>query len=60
MPPTRPCFAPAAYERSTAAGKPLPAFWLLLAVVLATVLVVAALTAVPARLGGRRPVTEAL
>ncbi|WP_211370089.1 FtsX-like permease family protein [Nonomuraea turkmeniaca] len=38
----------------------LPALWQLLAVVLATVLVVAALTALPARLGGRRPVTEAL
>jgi putative ABC transport system permease protein len=38
----------------------LPSLWQLLAVVLATVLVVAALTAVPARLGGRRPVTEAL
>ncbi|GAA0385534.1 hypothetical protein GCM10009530_40580 [Microbispora corallina] len=38
----------------------LPSLWQLLTVVLATVLVVAALTAVPARLGGRRPVTEAL
>jgi len=38
----------------------LPSLWQLLAVVLATVLVVAALTAVPARLGGRRPVTETL
>jgi ABC-type lipoprotein release transport system permease subunit len=38
----------------------LPSRWQLLAVVLATVLVVAALTAVPARLGGRRPVTETL
>jgi hypothetical protein len=38
----------------------LPSPWQLLAVVLATVLVVAALTAVPARLGGRRPVTETL
>ncbi|GAA1002480.1 hypothetical protein GCM10009556_000570 [Acrocarpospora pleiomorpha] len=38
----------------------LPSLWQLLAVVLATVLVVAALTAVPARLGARRPVTEAL
>jgi ABC-type lipoprotein release transport system permease subunit len=38
----------------------LPSVWQLLAVVLATVLVVAALTAVPARLGGRRPVTETL
>jgi putative ABC transport system permease protein len=42
-------------ERAT-----LPSLWQLLAVVLATVLVVAALTAVPARLGGRRPVTETL
>jgi putative ABC transport system permease protein len=38
----------------------LPSLWQLLAVVLATVLVVAALTAVPARLGGRRAVTETL
>ncbi|GAA1297062.1 hypothetical protein Psi02_13810 [Planotetraspora silvatica] len=38
----------------------LPSLWQLLATVLATVLVVAALTAVPARLGGRRPVTETL
>jgi putative ABC transport system permease protein len=38
----------------------LPSLWQLLSLVLATVLVVAALTAVPARLGGRRPVTETL
>lgn len=38
----------------------LPPPWQLLAVVLATALVVAALTAVPARLGGRRPVTDTL
>ncbi|GAA0437496.1 hypothetical protein Acor_49720 [Acrocarpospora corrugata] len=38
----------------------LPSLWQLLALVLATVLVVTALTAVPARLGGRRPVTESL
>ena len=38
----------------------LPSLWQLLALVLATVLVVAGLTAVPARLGGRRPVTETL
>jgi putative ABC transport system permease protein len=38
----------------------LPSLWQLLALVLATVLVVAALTSVPARLGGRRPVTETL
>jgi ABC-type antimicrobial peptide transport system permease subunit len=38
----------------------LPSLWQLLAVVLATVLVVAALTVVPARLSGRRPVTETL
>jgi ABC-type lipoprotein release transport system permease subunit len=38
----------------------LPSLWQLLAVVVATVLVVAALTAVPARLGGRHPVTETL
>lgn len=37
-----------------------PAPWQLIALVLATVLMVAALTAVPARLGGRRPVTETL
>jgi putative ABC transport system permease protein len=38
----------------------LPSLWQRLAVVLGTVLVVAVLTAVPARLGGRRPVTETL
>ena len=38
----------------------LPSLWQLLVLVLATVLVVAALTAIPARLGGRRPVTETL
>jgi putative ABC transport system permease protein len=38
----------------------LPSLWQLVAVVLATALVVAALTAVPARLGGRRPVTDTL
>jgi len=38
----------------------LPSLWQLLAVVLATVAVVAALTALPARLGGRRPVTDGL
>jgi putative ABC transport system permease protein len=38
----------------------LPSLWQLLGLVLATVLVVAALTALPARLGGRRPVAEAL
>jgi putative ABC transport system permease protein len=37
-----------------------PSLWQLLAVVAGTVLVVAALTAVPARLGGRRAVTETL
>jgi putative ABC transport system permease protein len=37
-----------------------PSAWQLLAVVLATVFVVAALTALPARMGGRRPVTERL
>jgi ABC-type lipoprotein release transport system permease subunit len=36
----------------------LPSLWQLLAVVAGTVIVVTALTAVPARLGGRRPVTE--
>jgi ABC-type lipoprotein release transport system permease subunit len=38
----------------------LPSLWQLLALVAGTVIVVAALTAVPARLGGRRPVTETL
>jgi ABC-type lipoprotein release transport system permease subunit len=38
----------------------LPSTGQLLALVLATVVVVAALTAVPARLGGRRPITETL
>lgn len=38
----------------------LPSLWQLFALVLATALVVAALTAVPARLAGRRPVTETL
>jgi putative ABC transport system permease protein len=38
----------------------LPPLWQLLVLVLATVLVVTALTAVPARLGGRRPVAEIL
>jgi putative ABC transport system permease protein len=37
-----------------------PTYWQLLAVVAGTVLVVAALTTIPARLGARRPVTEAL
>ncbi len=38
----------------------LPVLWQLTALVLATVVAVAALTAVPARLGGRRPVTATL
>ncbi|GGQ33412.1 FtsX-like permease family protein [Streptosporangium pseudovulgare] len=38
----------------------LPAPWQLIALVLATVLVVAALTSVPAHLGGHRPVTATL
>ncbi|HEX5199678.1 MAG TPA: ABC transporter permease [Actinoplanes sp.] len=38
----------------------LPSLWQVSALVLATVVGVAALTAVPARLGGRRPVAEAL
>ena len=38
----------------------LPSLWQLLALVAGTVLVAAALTAVPARLGGRRPVTGTL
>ncbi|MGN9846076.1 hypothetical protein ACTMTI_48970 [Nonomuraea sp. H19] len=43
---------------SEKATLPLP--WQLIAMVLATVLVVAVLTSVPAHLGGRRPVTETL
>jgi putative ABC transport system permease protein len=38
----------------------MPPLWQLIAVVPGTVLVVAALTAIPARLGGRRPVAEIL
>jgi putative ABC transport system permease protein len=38
----------------------IPALWQLLAVVLGTVLVIAALTAIPARFGARRPVAEIL
>jgi putative ABC transport system permease protein len=38
----------------------LPSLWQLCALVLATAFAVAVLTAVPARLGGRRPVTETL
>ena len=38
----------------------LPSLWQRLAVVAGTELEVAALTAVPARLGGRRPVTQTL
>jgi len=38
----------------------LPSLWQAVVLVLATLLVVAALTSVPARLGGRRPVTETL
>jgi putative ABC transport system permease protein len=37
-----------------------PPLWQLLAVVPATVLVIAALTAIPARLGARRPIAEIL
>jgi putative ABC transport system permease protein len=37
-----------------------PKYWQLLAVVAGTVLVVAALTTIPARLAARRPVTETL
>ena len=37
-----------------------PSLWQMLALVLATALVVAALTAIPARLGARRPITETL
>jgi putative ABC transport system permease protein len=42
------------------ATTPIPPLWQLLAVVPATVLVVATLTAIPARLGARRPVAEIL
>jgi ABC-type lipoprotein release transport system permease subunit len=38
----------------------LPVPWQLIALILGTALAVAALTAVPAHLGGRRPVTETL
>jgi putative ABC transport system permease protein len=38
----------------------LPAPWQLISLILAAALTVAALTAVPAHLGGRRPVTETL
>ena len=38
----------------------IPPFWQLLAVVAGTVLVAAGLTAIPARIGGRRPVAEIL
>jgi hypothetical protein len=38
----------------------LPPAWSLVAVVLGSVLVVAALTAIPARIGARRPVAEIL
>jgi ABC-type lipoprotein release transport system permease subunit len=41
-------------------GPTMPPLWQLLAVVPGTVLVVAALTAIPARLSGRRPVVEGL
>jgi putative ABC transport system permease protein len=37
-----------------------PTFWQLLAVVVGTVLVLAALTSIPARVAARRPVTETL
>jgi hypothetical protein len=37
-----------------------PPLWQLLAVVPATVLVIAALTAIPARVGARRPAAETL
>jgi hypothetical protein len=39
---------------------PIPPLWQLLAVVAGTVLVIAALTAIPARISGRRPVAEIL
>jgi ABC-type antimicrobial peptide transport system permease subunit len=42
------------------AATPMPPLWQLLAVVPCTVLVIAALTAIPARIGARRPVAELL
>jgi putative ABC transport system permease protein len=42
------------------AATPMPPLWQLLAVVPVTVLVIAALTAIPARIGARRPVAEVL
>ncbi len=39
---------------------PLPSFWSLAAVLLGTVLVIATLTTIPARVGARRPVAEIL
>jgi hypothetical protein len=37
-----------------------PSIWLLIAVALGTLIVVAGLTAIPARMGARRPVAEIL
>ena len=45
---------------SSGQALPIPPAWQLLAVVLATLLVVAGLTAIPARIGARRPVAEIL
>jgi putative ABC transport system permease protein len=45
---------------SSGQALPIPPAWQLLAVVLGTLLVVAALTAIPARIGARRPVAEIL
>jgi hypothetical protein len=42
------------------AATPMPPLWQLLAVVPGTVLVVAGLTAIPARISARRPVGEVL
>ena len=39
---------------------PAPSLWLLLAVLVGTALAVGVLTAIPARLGGRRPAAETL
>ena len=47
-------------RRSRPDSTTLPPLWQLLAVVPASVLVVAGLTAIPARIGARRPVAEIL
>ena len=60
FPEASPCSPPSTRSPAATATGQLPPLWQLLAVVAGTILVVAALTAVPARLGGRRPVTETL